>query len=76
MEIQAERLPENSFSVSLDLAKPRYNLLKFAQGIVKEMDNVRFVCADVNWSLAISFKNATFKHFNSAYEFRLLLNDN
>ena len=38
---------ENSFSVSLDLTKRRYNLLKIAQGIVKEMDNVSFVCADV-----------------------------
>ena len=29
---------ENSFSASLDLIKQRYNLLKFAQGIVKEMN--------------------------------------
>ena len=34
---------ENSYSVSLDLTKRRYNLLKFVQGIVKEMDNVSFV---------------------------------
>ena len=67
---------ENSFSVSLDLTKRRYNLLKFAQGIVKEMDNVSFVCADVNCSLAIRFKNGIIKHFNSEYEFRSLLNDN
>ena len=67
---------ENSFSVSLDLTKRRYNLLKFAQRIVKEMDNVTFVCAGVNCSLAIRFKNGTIKHFNSEYEFRSLLNDN
>ena len=67
---------ENSFSVSLDLTKRRYNLLKFTQGIVKEMDNVSFVCADVNCSLAIRFKNGFTKHFNSQYEFRSLLNDN
>ena len=47
---------ENSFSVSLDLTKRRYNFLKIAQGIVKEMDNVSFVFADVNCSLAIRFK--------------------
>ena len=40
------------------------------------MDNVSFVCAGVNFSLAISFKNCTIKHFNSKYEFRSLLNDN
>ena len=67
---------ENSFSVSLDLTKRRYNLLKFAQGIVKEMDNVSFVCADVNCSLAIRFKNGIIKHFNSEYELRSLLNEN
>ena len=67
---------ENSFSVSLDLTKRRYNLLKFAQGIVKEMDNVSFLCAGVNCSLAIRFKNSTIKHFNSEYEFQPLLNDN
>ena len=67
---------ENSFSVSLDLTKRRYNLLKIAQGIVKEMDNVSFACADANCSLAIRFKNGTIKHFNSEYEFRSLLNVN
>ena len=67
---------ENSYSVSLDLTKRRYNLLKFALGIVKEMDNVIFVCADVNCSLAIHFKNGIIKHFNREYEFRSLLNDN
>ena len=67
---------ENSFSVSLDLTKQSYNLLKFTQGIMKEMDNVSFVCADVNCFLAIRFKNGTIKHFNSEYEFRSLLNDN
>ena len=66
---------ENSFSVSLDLRKRMCNLLKFAQGIVKEMDNVSFVCAGVNCSLAIRFKNGTIKYFNSEYEFRSLLND-
>ena len=48
---------QSSFSISLDLIKRRYNLLKFAQRIVKEMDNASFACADVNCSLAIHFKN-------------------
>ena len=67
---------ENSFSVSLDLTNRRYNLLKFAQGIVKEMNIVSFVCANVNCSLAIRFKNGAVKYFNSEYELRSLLNDN
>ena len=40
------------------------------------MDNVRFVCADVNCFLAIHFKNSTIKYFNSECEFCSLLNDN
>ena len=60
-------------SFSLDLTKRRYNVLKFAQGIVKEMDNVSFVCADINCSLVIRFENGIIKHFNSEYEFRSLL---
>ena len=71
-----KKLGENYFSVSSDLTKRSYNLLKFAQGIVKKMDNVSFVCADVNCSLAIRFKNGTIKHFNSEYEFHSLSNDN
>ena len=67
---------ENSFSVSLDLTKQSYNLLKIAQGIVKEMDNVSFASADVNCFLAICFKNVIIIHFNSEYEFPSLLNDN
>ena len=65
---------DNSFSALLDLIKRRNNLLKIAQGIVKEMDNVSLVCADVNFSLAISFNNGTIKHFYSEYEFRSFLN--
>ena len=75
-EVKRYKREENYFSISLDLTKRRYNLLKFTQGIVKEMDNVSFVCADVNCSLAIRFKNGIIKHFNSEYEFRSLLNDN
>ena len=47
--------------------------MKFAQGIIKEMDNVSFVCADVNCSLAVRFKNGIIKNFNSEYEFRSLV---
>ena len=64
---------ENSFSVLLDLTRQRYSLLKIAQGIVKEMDNASFVCADVNCSFAIRFKNGTIKYFNSEHEFRSLV---
>ena len=40
------------------------------------MDNVSFVCADVNCSLDIRFKSSIMKHFNREYESHSLLNDN
>ena len=67
---------EISFGVSQDLTKRSYNLLKFSQVTVKEMDNVSFVCADVNCYLAIRLKNGIIKDFHREYEFRSLLNNN
>ena len=64
------------FSVSLGFIKWRYNLLRIAQGIVQEMDDVNFFCAEINCSFAIRFKNGTIKHFNNECEFCSLLNDN
>ena len=43
---------------------------------MKERDNVSFVCVDVNFYLALRFKNDIIKQFNSEFEFRALLNDN
>ena len=68
LKMAGKKTGEVSFSVSLDLTKRRYNLLKFSQGIVKEMDNVSFVCADVNCYLTIRLKNAIIKHFNMEYD--------
>ena len=56
LKMAGKKTGEVSFSVSLDLTKRRYNLLKLAQGIVKEMDNASFVCADVNCSLTYVLK--------------------
>ena len=39
------------------------------------MDNVSFVCANVNCSLDIHFKSGIMKHLNSEYESHSLLND-
>ena len=76
-DLNGKKKPDqSSFNVSLDLTKRMYNLLKFAQGIMKEIDNVSFVYTDINCSLAIRFKNGIIKHFNSEYELRSLLNDN
>ena len=61
-----------AFNLAFDSKKGRYNLLKIAQEIVKEMKNVNFFSA-INCSLAMPFKNGTVKHFNSEFDFRSLL---
>lgn len=40
------------------------------------MDNISFICDDVNCSLTIRFKNSTIKYFNPEYQFGSLLNEN
>ena len=59
---------ENSFSVSLDLRKRRYNLLKIAQGIVK-------VVLTLIAPLLYVLKMALLNILTGEYEFRSLLND-
>ena len=52
------------FSVSLDLTKHRYDILKRAKGIISDYPEVNFVFADVNCSLAVRFKDGSYYHFN------------
>jgi len=52
------------FSVSTDLTKRRYNLLKVAKEKVKDNPHVDYVYSDINCSLAIKFKNESFDFFN------------
>ena len=46
---------QNKFSVSVDLTKRRYQLLKQAKGLISDNDNVSFAFADVNCSLGLKF---------------------
>ena len=45
----------SSFSVSTHLTKRRYELLRFARGVVKDYPQVNYVFSDINCSLAIRF---------------------
>ena len=52
------------FSVSLNLTKRRYDILKRAKGIISGYPGVNFVFAVVNCSLAVRFKDDSYYHFN------------
>ena len=63
--IKGQRKPgPRLFSVSLDITKRRYELLKHAKGIVKHYPEVSFAFADVNCSLGMRLNNNTFCYFN------------
>ena len=58
----------NFFSVSFNLTRRRYLLLKTANGLMENNCNISFVCAGVNCSLGTKLKNGSFKYFNSLNE--------
>ena len=62
------------FTVSVDLTKRRYLLLTKAKGLIKGNSNIKYMYSDINWSLALRFKDDSFKYFNSEKELLSLLN--
>ena len=61
------------FSVSVDLTKKRHLLLnKEAKRHLKGNTNISYVYGNINCSLALRFKDNSFKYFNKLYH---LLND-
>ena len=66
----------SKYSISPDLTKERYNLLRNAREILDSWDNdssVDFVYADINCRLMVKLKDGEFKSFNSIDEFNKML---
>ena len=59
---------EVPFNVSLDLTKRRYNLLKYARGLISNYPEIKFSFADINCSLGIRMVNESFYYFNTESE--------
>ena len=68
---KSEKMP---FTVSLDLTKKRYSLLKDAREVVKENPKVHYVCADINCSLVLKDRNNKFHYFNNEGGLNKILN--
>ena len=51
--------------MSPDLTKCRYELLKYARGIVNDNENVAFAYADINFSLGIKTNDNRYHYFNN-----------
>ena len=61
------------FPVSIGLTKQRYLLMSKAKGLVKGKTNISYIYNDINCSLALKFKDNSFKYFNSEKELKLNL---
>ena len=70
-----EDLKKPGFSVLVDLTNWSYLLLSKAKGLIKGSINISCVYSDINCSLALRFKDNSFKYFSCEKELHHLLND-
>ena len=63
-----------SFSVSVDLTKRRYLLLREARELIKNNYDIDFAFADINCSLGFRYKSGSFRYFNSESQLHNLIN--
>ena len=70
-----EKPGSSPFIVSLDLTKRRYDLLKYAKGIINDNDKVAYGFADINCSLGIKTSKGKFCYFNTKCQLDDLLNE-
>ena len=70
----ADSSKKPGFTISAELTKRRYLLLTKAKRLIKGNSNIKYVYSDINCSLALRFKDDSFKYFNSERELLSLLN--
>ena len=66
---------QHLFSLSVDLTSRWYLLLIKAKGLIKDLESINYVFADINCSFGMKFKNGVFKYFNSENELHCLINN-
>ena len=63
-----------SFSVSVDLTKRRYLLLREARELIKNDDDIDFAFVEINCPLGFRYKNGSFRNSSSENELHNLIN--
>lgn len=53
--IEKKKKPSKKFSISFDLAKRRYDLLKIVRDLLKNNPSVLYIFSDANYSLSKNF---------------------
>ena len=71
--VDRKKKPEVKLSISLDLTKRRYHLMKTARDLTKNNASVSYVFCDANCSLVIKFCDNTCKYFHSVNELKRVL---
>ena len=74
-DINGKRKPGNPYSISPDLTKRRYELLKQAKELIGHHNNVSFAFADINCALGIKTTNNKFIFFNNNDQLDKILAD-
>ena len=72
--INGVKKPGQSFSVSVDLTKRKYDLLKKAKGVINGNKDINYALADINCSLAFKMKDESLQFFNSESDLNRLIN--
>ena len=65
--------PKPGFTIAIDLTKRRYELLKFARGVIKDNVKVKYAFADINCSPGICLHDDKLCFFNSKDELSKIL---
>ena len=65
---------KKNFSISGDLTRRRYQLLREARGIVEDIIAINFALVNINCSLGVRYENDSFHYVSSKQELHNIIN--
>ena len=65
---------KKNFSISVDLTRRRYQLLREARGIVEDIIAINFALVNINCSLGVRYENDSFHYVSSKQELHNIIN--
>ena len=65
---------KKNFSISVDLTRRRYQLVREARGIVEDIIAINFALVNINCSLGVRYENDSFHYVSSKQELHNIIN--
>ena len=65
---------KKNFSISVDLTRRHYQLLREARGIVEDIIAINFALVNINCSLGVRYENDSFHYVSSKQELHNIIN--